>query len=478
MPLAAIIIAAAPAATARADTRVTIRPASGGPGTEVSIKGQGFGRSDPVKIKAGMRILAKARTNRRGSFKARFKIFQRRRTPLRIVTISRSHRVANFFRTGAAATEPEASEIAFGRRTRLRWAPDFGAAHSVLGLRGTHFEPKKRIKVNFGGVGYSLGRSSRTGSFSKRLTVPALDVGTYQVRVEVGSTRIRFSFRVADDPLVAAAGDIACDPQEPAFNGGLGTATQCHMRQTSDLVRNAAPDAVLAIGDEQYNSGTLAEFRASYEPTWGRFLDITRATPGNHEYGTNEAADYFRYFGAAAGNPQKGYYSFNLGAWHIISLNSNCSEAGVNCATGFAQVGWLRADLEAHRNKCVLAFWHHPVFSSGQHGNHPTVHDFFNALYEKQADLVLVGHDHDYERFAPQAPDGTFNPSDGIREFVVGTGGRDLQSLKTQRKPNSEIGQDDTYGILLLRLHPTSYDWQFVPEAGRSFRDSGSQSCH
>jgi hypothetical protein len=472
------ILAATPSGVARADTRVTIRPASGGLGTEVSMKGQGFGGSDPVKIKAGMRILAKTRTNRRGSFKATFKVFQRRRLPLRIVTISASHRVANFFRTGASATEPEASEIAFGRRTRLRWAPSSGAAHSELGLRGSRFDGKQRIKVNFGGVGFSLGRTSRAGAFSKRLTIPALSVGSYRVRLQIGRTRIGFSFHVRDDPLVAAAGDIACDPQEPAFNGGMGTATACHMRQTADLVARAAPDAVLAIGDEQYNSATLAEFRGSYEPTWGRFLDITRPVPGNHEYGASGAADYFRFFGAAAGDPQKGYYSFDIGAWHVIGLNSNCSEPGINCGVGFAQMGWLQADLAAYRNKCVLAFWHHPMFSSGQHGNHPTVRDFFNALYDRGADLVLVGHDHDYERFAPQSPEGTFNPANGIREFVVGTGGRDLQSLKAQRRPNSEIGQDDTYGILLLRLHPTSYEWQFVPEAGRSFRDSGSQSCH
>ena len=180
----------------------------------------------------------------------------------------------------------------------------------------------------------------------------------------------------------------------------------------------------------------------------------------------------------AAGDPQKGYYSFNIGAWHVIALNSNCSEPGINCAVGFAQEGWLRADLDAHRNRCMLAFWHHPLFSSGQHGNHPTVRPFFNALYERGADLVLVGHDHDYERFAPQTPDGALDTVNGIRQFVVGTGGRDLQALRRQRKPNSEARQDDTYGVLMLRLHATSYDWEFVPEAGRTFRDSGSQACH
>jgi hypothetical protein len=162
----------------------------------------------------------------------------------------------------------------------------------------------------------------------------------------------------------------------------------------------------------------------------------------------------------------------------VIGLNSNCSEPGINCAVGFAQEGWLRADLNAHRNRCVLAFWHHPLFGSGQHGNHPTVRPFFNALYERGADLVLVGHEHDYERFAPQTPDGALDTVNGIRQFVVGTGGRDLQTFKRQVKPNSEVRNQDTYGVLMLRLHATSYDWEFVPEAGKTFRDSGSQACH
>jgi calcineurin-like phosphoesterase family protein len=455
-----------------------MKPASGSVDTEVSLRGQGFGRSKPVKVKAGFRILAKTRTDRRGKFNVHFKIFERRRTPLRIVTISGPRRVSNYFRTGASPTEPQASEVALGRRTRLRWAPSRGAAQSVFGLRGSRFQGKRRIRVSFGGVPFNLGRTGRGGGFSRRLTVPPLALGNHPVVVRIGSTRLGFSYKMTADPLVAAAGDIACDPAEPAFNAGNGTADHCHMRQTSDLVLSARPDAVLALGDLQYNSATLPEFRASYEPTWGRFKSITRPTAGNHDYGTSGAADYYSYFGAAAGEPRKGYYSFNLGAWHIIALNSNCSEPGINCAVGFAQEGWLRADLDAHENRCVLAFWHHPMFSSGQHGNHPTMREFFNALYEKGADLVLVGHDHDYERFAPQAPDGTLDPVKGIRQFVVGTGGRDLQTLRRQRKPNSEVGQDDTYGILLLRLHPTSYDWQFVPEPGRGFRDAGKQGCH
>jgi Calcineurin-like phosphoesterase len=466
------------AGTARADTRVTLAPASGNPGTQVTLTGAGFARSEPVKVKAGLRILAKTRTNRQGRFKVAFKIFQRRRKPLRVLTITPSRRVANFFRSGVSAEEPESSEIAFGRDARLRWSPQRGAPQSFLGLRGSHFRPKTRIRVSFAGKRSTLGRTGSSGGFARRLTVPKVSIGSHPVRIRIGGARLRFRFEVTPDPLVAAVGDIACDPQEPAFNGGMGTADACHMRQTAQIVANASPDLLLVIGDAQYNSATLAEFRASYDPFWGQFKSITRSVPGNHEYGTRGAADYFSYFGSAAGDPQKGYYSFNVGAWHVIALNSNCTEPGINCAVGFAQEGWLRSDLQAHRNQCVLAFWHHEAFGSGQHGNHPTVRPFFSALYEMGADLVLVGHEHDYERFAPQTPDGALDTVNGIRQFVVGTGGHDLQALKKQLKPNSEVSQDQTYGVLMLRLHPTSYDWDFVPEAGKTFRDSGTQACH
>jgi hypothetical protein len=475
---ALVILPFLPTEAAMAGSRVTMTPASGGSGTVVTMQGSGFGRSAPVKIKAGSRLLARARTNRRGSFSTTFTVFGAKRKPVRILTISGKHRLVNFFRRATSVTEPEASEIALSGQTRLRWSPSRGAPQSQIGLRGSRFRSRRRIQVSFGGRHVRLGRTGRSGGFARRLTVPRLPEGSYRVKLRIGRTRLGFSFRVTSDPVVVAAGDIACDPQEPSFNGGAGTPTACHMRQTADLVANASPDAVLAIGDTQYNSATLAEFRASYDPTWGAFKNITRPIPGNHEYGSAGAADYFKYFGNAAGDPRKGYYSFNIGAWHVIALNSNCSEPGINCAVGFAQEGWLRSDLEAHRNFCTLAFWHHPMFSSGQNGSHPTVRPFFDVLYEKGADLVLVGHDHDYERFAPQTPDGALDTVSGIRQFVVGTGGRDLQALRRARKANSEVGQSDTYGVMLLKLHPTSYDWQFVPEAGRTFRDSGTQGCH
>jgi 3',5'-cyclic AMP phosphodiesterase CpdA len=289
----------------------------------------------------------------------------------------------------------------------------------------------------------------------------------------------------SSDPVIAAAGDVACDPGSPAFNGGAGTATGCRQRYTSDLLVGAGLAAVLPLGDIQYEDGTPAMYQLSFDPTWGRLRDIIRPAIGNHEYLTPGAAGYFDYFNGAgnqlgpAGDRTGGYYSFEVGAWHLISLNSNCSMAG-GCSAGSPQELWLQEDLAAHRATCTLAYWHHPHFSSGPHGNgvgENATDALWSDLYGAGADLVLNGHDHDYERFAPQTAAGTADPVRGIREFVVGTGGKSHYAFSTLR-PNSEVRNADTFGVLKLVLHPESYDWSFVPEAGGTFADSGSDTCH
>ena len=231
---------------------------------------------------------------------------------------------------------------------------------------------------------------------------------------------------------------------------------------------------VLVLGDVQYEDGALAKYLQSYDPSWGRLKNITRPAVGNHEYLTAGAAGYYSYFGAAAGSPTKGYYSYDVGAWHIIALNSNCSQVG-GCGAGSTQEQWLKADLAAHPNACTLAYWHHPRFSSGQHGSNTSYDAFWRALYAAGADIVLNGHDHDYERFALQNPSGAADPN-GIQQFVVGTGGKNHYTI-TSVKPNSVVRNTDTYGFLRLTLHSTSYDWQFVPEPGKTFTDSGTLNC-
>jgi hypothetical protein len=285
------------------------------------------------------------------------------------------------------------------------------------------------------------------------------------------------------DPVVGAAGDIACAPSSSSFNGGLGTATKCRAKYTSDLLVGAGFSAVLPLGDEQYDTGKYSSFLGSYDKSWGRVKSITRPAAGNHEYLTSGASGYFDYFNGpgifsgSAGDRNKGYYSFNVGTWHIIALNSSDHCNYVPCGKGSPQEKWLRADLATHPAVCTLAYWHHPRFNSGHDGNATFMQTIFQDLYSSGADVVLGGHAHDYERFAPQDPNGKLDRPRGIRQFVVGTGGAFFTAFGSP-KPNSEVRNGSTYGVLFLTLHPNSYDWRFVHEAGKSFSDSGSQSCH
>lgn len=266
------------------------------------------------------------------------------------------------------------------------------------------------------------------------------------------------------DPVLLAAGDIA----------------NCQMiagAQETAKVIEGIPGTVAALGDLALSSGTAEEFANCYDKTWGAFKSRTRPAPGNHEFHSSGGTPYFDYFGAAAGDPTRGYYSYDLGSWHIISLNGECKDIG-GCAIGSPEDKWLRADLKAHPAACTLAYWHEPLFSSGAtHGNNLNYLDFWRDLYAASAAIVLNGHDHDYERFAPQTPEGVADPVRGIREFVVGTGGNHLR-LFGPPKPNSEVRKAGTFGVLKLTLHAHSYDWEFIPVAGQTFTDSGTGSCH
>jgi acid phosphatase type 7 len=236
------------------------------------------------------------------------------------------------------------------------------------------------------------------------------------------------------------------------------------------------PGTVMAVGDLAYPDGSKENFKC-YDKTWGRVKARTRPAPGNHEFVTAGAKPYFEYFGTAAGEKRKGYYSYELGTWHIVVLNSECADVG-GCKAGSRQEKWLRADLAAHPTACTLAYWHKPLFSSGSaHGNDVSVKALWQALYDANAEIVVNGHDHDYERFAPQNADGAADPARGIREFVVGTGGKNQRPFGAI-DANSEARNANAFGVLKLTLHPDSYDWQFIPEAGKTFIDSGSAKCH
>lgn len=254
--------------------------------------------------------------------------------------------------------------------------------------------------------------------------------------------------------------------------GDIAACTTSGDEATANLLDGIA-GTVFTLGDNVYDSGTATEFTNCYHPTWGRHKARTKPTPGNHDYVTAGAAGYYGYFGASFGSSTTGYYSYDLGNWHIVALNSSIAREA-----GSAQEQWLRADLAASTKTCTLAYWHHPRFSSGSgHGNDTSVQPLWQALYDANADVILSGHDHDYERFAPQTPTGVADATRGIREFIVGTGGRSHYGLGTL-KANSQVFNGDTHGVLKLTLSAGSYAWQFVPVAGGTFTDSGTGSCH
>lgn len=267
----------------------------------------------------------------------------------------------------------------------------------------------------------------------------------------------------APEQAVLAAGDI------------VDCANLSGSEATAKLL-DGLPGTVLTLGDLAYPDGSEVNFQC-YEHTWGRHKSRTRPVPGNHEYHTAGASAYFHYFGSKAGEPGRGYYSYDLGNWHLIGLNSQCAEVG-GCGQGSPQEQWLRTDLEQNSSKCILAYWHVPLFSSGdEHGNNPAMKDFWIDLYHAHADLVLNGHDHDYERFAPQNPEGAVDSQNGIREFVAGTGGKNQRAFRPALAA-TEVRSNSTFGVLKLNLHPHSYDWKFLPVAEGQFSDSGSGTCH
>jgi hypothetical protein len=276
------------------------------------------------------------------------------------------------------------------------------------------------------------------------------------------------------DPVLVGAGDIAACTQE----NDEKTAALLDQVVASGT-QSGLETVVFTAGDNAYENGTIEEYEQCYGPTWGRHKDRTRPATGNHEYAMGNADGHFRYFGAAAGSSGAGYYSFDLGTWHIVVLDIGDHCQIVECAAGSAQEQWLRADLAAHSKFCTLAIWHDPLFTSGSRaGGARYVIPLWRALYEHGADVIVNGHEHNYERFAPQTPDGVLDAAHGIRQFVVGTGGNGLQILDFPRATHSEIADEATYGVIRLTLHPDSYDWEFLGIEGSTFRDAGQEKCH
>lgn len=277
---------------------------------------------------------------------------------------------------------------------------------------------------------------------------------------------------------LAAVGDIACTP------GGEQAATSCQMDAVVSAIKLANPDKILVLGDLQYDKGTIEEFTSVFQPLWVDFKSKSHAVPGNHEYATENAKGYFNYWNgievtsAQAGDYGKGYYSFNYGNWHIIALNSNCKYIG-GCDELSPQGIWLEKDLRKHKNRCSLAFWHHPPYSSGKYADKETElakgRDLWQAASASGVEIVLNGHDHIYERFAPRLAGGEVDDR-GTRQFIIGTGGR-VQYPLTLNHPSSEYRQSDNFGFLMLTLKFKSYEWKYVTTENQVL-DSGSAQCY
>jgi len=324
-----------------------------------------------------------------------------------------------------------------------------------------------------------------TSSTSKSLPSREAAANQPQLVIEAGTTPPPTGASV----VMAVGGDVACGTTEANYNGGAGTATACHMKQTSDLVVAMAPQQAWALGDLQYNSGSLGDFNVSYQNSWGRFKNITKPVVGNHEYGTSGAGGYYTYFGDLASPRQpgctrdcEGYYSFDVAVgsaqWHVAVINSECTRigGGVGCAVGSPQYQWLDADLAGHAAaQCTAVLTHRPRWASNSFAS-PDIQPLVDVMDARGVDLLLAGHAHSYERFAPQNAAGQPDPA-GITELVVGTGGRDSQGFGTVVS-NSQVRKNQIFGVLKLTLRPTGYDWQFVPDPATPFADSGTGTCN
>ena len=315
------------------------------------------------------------------------------------------------------------------------------------------------------------GKITGNGTFSVGITSSSAD-GAYfdsretalapQLVLDTGSTTPTPA--PPGDPVLVGAGDIS--------HSGVGDSATAALLDHIVAEAGQSTVQVFTTGDNVYTSGTTTQFDTLYHPTWGRHKEITRPSPGNHDYETEGAAGYYDYFGPLAGPSERGYYSYDLGTWHIVSLNTQ-----IGMAAGSPQHTWLRNDLANSEERCALAYWHKPLFTSGPHGPGRATRPLFRVLYDHDAEVVVTGHNHNYERFAPMTPSGALARRNGVREFVAGMGGRSHYGFGTIQ-PNSQARNSNTYGVLKLTLRNDSYDWQFVPEEGKAYSDLGTKACH
>jgi hypothetical protein len=501
---------------------LVVTPAAPKRGTSVTVTATGLTARGSVSVTIGS-LRRSARATSSGRITLSMKLPARWRPGTRTLTLrSGSRRVSAALSVRSKAGAPALlASLSSGERFVLN--PTGALAGASVTVKGTRLSARTRVKVAIGGRSVGSSRASAKGSYRLAGAVPSVTPGRDTLTLRGGRVKLSVPFSVlaaaagpaapgtatpggpvpSGSVVVAAAGDVACDPAHGGYGNGDGVPgafgnSKCRARATAAVVDQIAPSAVLVLGDlETQGPAAVSEMRQTYgDPLgWGRLDPIAYPAVGDHELDKSATAQpYFDYWGAKAGSAG-GYYSVNIGAWHIISLNSNCGSGDALCKVGSAQEAWLRADLAAHPARCTLAFWHKPRYTSGQAGAEYATTPLVQALVQGGAELMLGGHDQNYERFAPQTapPSAVIDRARGIRQIVVGTGGEQHQAFATgttyQPAPAppgtivpfsaSEAGNDATFGVLKLTLAPTSYAWQFIPAAGEpTFTDSGADVCH
>jgi Calcineurin-like phosphoesterase len=460
-------------------SQVMLRPAAGAPGTVAKLTGRGFPEGRRVTVETGRRRLAVRSAGRRGRFRTRVRVPPSRFELRRLVSVGGKRRVASLFRLKEVRGPGNVGEVASSTGARIRWKPLSALPGAAIRLRGLGFRPRERLVASLGGD-VNRTRSTRRGRFAISIRAPAR-AGRHVGKVRTRGRPLRLIVGVrravpwpspsppspspSPTPLldaeavIAGAGDIAA-----ANRGAEGTAK---------LLDGIDPDVVYTVGDNAYPRGAARDYASFYEPTWGRHKAETRPTPGNHDYLQPGARPYFDYFGLLAGERGKGYYAYSLGSWRLYALNSN-----IPMGVGSPQETWLRVDLAANRASCVLAYWHHPRFSAGEYGDDVRSEAIWRALYDANAEVVLTGHDHNYQRYAPMSPGGGVDRTRGIRQFVVGTGGNGHYPLVARIDGTREAGDDRSHGVLKLTLSRHGYGWRFIPVPGMTFTDGGFGVCH
>ena len=459
-----LVVAAAPAAAAP----VQLVPASGEAGVSTTLVARDLPPSSQVELRIGRGSVKVLRTDAAGTLTTRQRIPRRQRGDVRVaLQDARGGRLILHYRVRSrwSGTASTASGDWHGRAMRVAADLRLGKLVAVAELRG--LSAGEEVAARYASRRVGTATAGRRGRATIRAVLPQGATG--QPLVVRGDGATLESTLPTPPATVAVTADIACQPPYETYEG------HCQHAEVAALAASLEPDVIAMPGDIQYDDATMSEFRGSFDPTWGQLTIPLRPTTGNHEYRTRGAEDYFDYFELQSGWRPPPWYAYDVGPWRLLALNSNCEAGRVDCGPGSEQDQWLRANLAGEPHRCTLAYWHHPRYSSGFHGSDPRSASWWRALDNADAEIVLTGHDHHYERFAPQDENGQHDES-GLREFIVGTGGSALSVVREPRAPHSVYAQNRHFGVLLLRLYADAYSWRFIALNGRVL-DQGVAGC-